>query len=44
MAQGDTLVPRPEWKPIVHRPTKTLDTLAILKGETAETGMTLDER
>ena len=24
--------------------TKTLDTLAILKGETAETGRTLDER
>ena len=31
-------------KRIVHRPTKTLDTLAILKGETAKTGITLDER
>ena len=29
---------------MTHRPAETLDTLAILKGETAETGVTLDER
>ena len=35
---------RPESRPIVHRPTETLDTLAILKGETTGPGMTLDGR
>ena len=34
---------RPESTRIVHRPTETLDTPAILKGETAETDTALDD-
>ena len=44
MAQGDHSGSRPESKRIVHRPTGTLDTLAILKGGTAKTGITLDHK
>ena len=44
MAQGDTPVPGPSRSESFIAQQRHLDTPAILRGETAETGVTLDER